>query len=354
MNLLRGVTLLCSVALLTTSCAEREPQGLLAQFVTPPREDCTFQNSTEFRAFGLLDMSLARGGYIAGIALQSGLSSSAQTSTMGPEAGRLENNTMMVRGATVRYDVQGLDNELPSGFFQYSPVTVQPGGQGVGVVNLFPPPVLEVLRTEPFLVGSKPFKSELVRSCHQARFDNEGGWQNAPLGFRTVEILVRIQFEAQLLDGTTVLSNELLYPVRVCTGCLVQQAPACIAAQTLVGETAVLEVPCVPGQDIPMAVGMCFTEHYFVDANAASWLDECAGDPNWPPASVLDRCTCAIGDSPVLCFPESNDVADPLIRAQRLAYLHFEYAYDRVESYCSMLIDEAPIYPEQPAPVAPE
>ncbi|MFT7622793.1 MAG: hypothetical protein ACI9WU_001968 [Myxococcota bacterium] len=354
MKTLQRLSLLAALSLLNGSCAEQEATALWATAVLNPGGSClvtpALGSGAQVLQRGFLDVAVSRHGYIASINVVSGMPGSSTVTGLGPEAGHNEANRMNLRGATVRYDVQGLANELPQGFFQYTPVGIDPGQAGLGIVNLVPPQVLDLLRNDPHLAGEKDFKDSVLRSCYENVFGpgNTPKWKNAPLGGRSIELIARVQFEAQLLDGTTVLSNELIYPIEVCAGCLVApQRNACgLIAAANSTSSATTAAPCFAGQDTSIDSLSCFNSAYFIDESAMDWIAECAYDPNWPAIAEFDEGLQCINCG-ILGCPLVDSTGTPTPGFDRESYLLFMYAYERVETFCSFLTADAPLYPPQ-------
>ena len=91
-------------------------------------------------------------------------------------------------------------------------------------------------------------------------------WASQPVENQVppVELLVDIQLEGILMDGSLVRSNLFTYPIYICKGCLLDDSPAdCTAAPTA-------EIPCLFGQDDTVDCRLCY--------NLKGDLDLC--DPN--------------------------------------------------------------------------
>ncbi len=342
----------CAVSL--CGCPDREAQTFWAQAILRPDDSCTVTallgSQIDSLQLGRLDLSINRSGYFGAVQLVNGMARSEEVTGKGAKDVALENNLISITGVTVSYDVQGLQVALPSGFFQYTPMGIYPQEAAIVFVNLMPPPVLKVLRTEPFLVGTKSYTDPLLSACHEREFGDAGGWDNVPLGGREAQVLVRLRFEGTLHDGIEVVSNELLFPITICNGCLI--SPRTDDALGIVLDVFLPEsvdesnypetAPCIAGQDKLFDSRRCVHRHYFVDPSAVTWLDKCADDPTFP--DVTDPLI-----SPYLCRgPEFIGLGCIHTTPYRKDHMRTRYAIERSGAYCSTLEGESPTWPNQP------
>jgi len=283
-----------------------------------------------------------REGYIANFQLINFLTTSTQVTGLGPSQAHLDNGVIQIMGATVRYEVEGLQVKLPQNFFQHSPTAAFPAEASVAQINVMPPQVLQVLRTDPWLSGQKEFNDGLIESCYlTAGAGGDPKWSNVPIGGREVEVVALITFEGILQDGIFVYSNEMRYPIRVCNGCLLfpQMDPGLYLQQTILAGATGLACPniaCVDGQDTCSDFSNCFDRNFFVDTKADIKLTSCAQDVGFNPNESLWKHPTSwpfIGT-----YNPAGDVIE------KLDHLRFRYAFERVDAYCNLL-DEAPLWP---------
>ena len=338
----RQSTLVIPVILLALAllpgCPEQEAAALWARIVIDPGTTCAAQaGATAQLQLGVLDLAVNREGYVAYIDLMNQLPPSIGVTGLAVDSAFIDTNSISLIGATVSYDYEGLSVELPQGFYQYAPTGVAPGQAGVGRVNLLPPAVLAVLRTEPWLVGSKAYQDPLLIAAMQTAPETVPSWVGVPLGGREVEIVARVAFDGVLHDGTTVISNELRFPIRVCVGCLVY--PQTHPANVLLGGYLAPPEPCVAGQDTPMDAMGCLVENFFVEAKVDETLQQVAQDENFPPPSI-PLCHPLLTEF-IECYPKDGTYAE------RVTHLRYRWAFERVDAYCALL-HEAPLWPAQP------
>ncbi|MFT5432386.1 MAG: hypothetical protein ACI9OJ_003085 [Myxococcota bacterium] len=291
------------LSLLLVGCPEHEPTVLTAQgALFPEGASCEFQaqtgGSVSTLSSGILDMSVARTGYIAGIQLLNGLASTQETTGLDPSQGVLETNFVNLIGVTVNYEMpSGLSVDLPE-VFHYTPNSFGPTQAGVAVVNLLPISHLEMLFDDPFFTTTKPMNDTLLEECFKDAAGTPQTWGPAPIGSQFATILVRMVFEGMLLDGTEVRSNEFVYPIQLCTGCLLARANE--DAQVLLPALFAGEVMCVDGarcalgQDFCQEYSFCAATHQSIIfdsagsglSNYATQITACIDDPNFANALI--------------------------------------------------------------------
>lgn len=333
--------------LLLSGCPEQEAQVLYVAAVLQPDESCAVSatlGAVDILDIGILDLAVNRDGYIAAIQTVNNMVRSQEVTNLGPSEKFLENNIIAMTGATIEYEYGG-SAELPSGFFQYSAYVVFPQEAAYSFINIVPPQVVQALRKDPWLTGSKPITDPLLSSCWKNKFESEPVWQEVPIGGHEVELLVRITMEGRLLGGTEVISNTLVFPIRVCNGCLAQViGDSCFLDEAPVPDTEVTQ--CVVGQDRLYPPQFCTFEKFVVDASAQEWISDCVDDENWPPLEQAQNFSAPSGCSELGSY--QLGVGGELDALNKL-HLQYRYAYDRLDAYCN-LVTEAPLYPPQPNP----
>jgi hypothetical protein len=341
--------LLSVLALALVGCPEQEAQVLWAQGVIQQDDSCEWLpilgSGAKLVPKGVLDLSVAREGYFAGVQLINGLPRSQEVSGLGPAQAYLENNFLHILGSTVNYDSNGLSITLPQGFFQYSPSAAMPGEPAISVINVVPPSVLSILRNEPWLVQNKVMNNPLLAACFEQVTGENSEWRELPIGGRRAEILIRLKFEGYLQDGTEVISNELRFPLEICNGCLVAPQPqmhaADIARSILDAEGSFctgqgIKVSCTTGQDNCVDVRKCFNENFLAEGEVVDILKQCASDPTFPPENVSTTTPSIYG----VLLPPAYTPGDS-------SYLEQLYSFERVNAYCRLQA-EAPLFPTQP------
>lgn len=235
---LRARVAALAVALVgVAGCTDRSPQALFVQFnqAVDRASSCVARAGGQItRPIGWMDIGITNR-YLLFPSVENGMPTSAEISGQGPSTLRLENNTVQITGATVYYDIpediqadlaenQGV--EVPQGQFVFTSGSIEPGSTTVAVLEVVPPRVGETLRLSKIL-------SER---------------------YATTQILVRVTVEAVMKDGDTVNSNEFVYPLNVCNGCLVFFP----VLDCTLPPTEEVTLPCFPGQDEGVDCRACY------------------------------------------------------------------------------------------------
>jgi hypothetical protein len=226
-------------------CApEGTPQALVIQFnsVVGAEGSCKLQvssgGSQVTRSTGTLDLLFAPN-YVMFPSVASKFSEASETTEFGAEQGSLEPNGITFTGVRVWYEIDGLqgqydgtDTVIPDEIFTPTSGHVEAGKFTAIAVEILPASVVNILDND-------------------VAFDNiySGGY-----------LIAHVVLEGRTLDGDKVRSNEFVFPINVCRGCLLywpfQDASQC--CDTLVTE----ETVCYPGQDeaIPCDLGCSLVE----------------------------------------------------------------------------------------------
>ena len=252
------VALVVACALLP-ACSDKVPHNLRVEgmelVISSQNDTCigSFDTAKMLMTDGVLDIRFADT-YMAFPVLSNVMNSSLIESKNKISA---ENNHMHLVGVTLRYSVnegdalgQQLSNFLPATFFRHTS-----GYLPIGSTRIIP------------VAAVPPELGQLIQ--------NSGVVE--PL-YKSIEILLHMTVEAQLLDGTSIQSNEYTFPLRICNGCLLRTPPA--------GNCCVLggdfEYPCRFGNDETIDCRAC-CEHF--GPNAV----DLAGDP------LCENPTCGDG-----------------------------------------------------------
>jgi len=218
-------------------CApEGTPQSLLLEgnSAVGAKASCALVASAggETRSVGTLDLLFANS-YLMFPVIRNSLPKASAVSLLEEGEGAAEPHGVVLTGARLWFEIDGLlgqwdggETVLPDEIFVPTSGYMNPDGLIVVQVEALPASVVNLLD------GDMVFDSIYT-----------GGY-----------LIVHIVIEGRKLDGTKVRSNELLYPINVCRGCLmywpIEPTTCCDA---IVTETVV----CFPGQDeaIPCDVG---------------------------------------------------------------------------------------------------
>ena len=234
----RTSTRVALVALLATACAQNNPQSLLIRgnrFISA-EQNCDFAGTpTEagpFRTRGVIDLALSDTYWV--IPVVSNLLPTIESIGELPKSGRtyhLEDHNVMLTGAILNYDsaeisVGGLG--VPSDLFVHSRMVVPPDSVASMAIEAIPDVVGRRLRTHESL-------------------DEIG---------EAAEILVNLTFEAHKQMGQLVRSNEFVYPLTICNGCLPFNPPGTSCTSLDPGP----QFSCILGQDERVDCRVCMFE----------------------------------------------------------------------------------------------
>ena len=244
------------VTVLLWGCTENEPQVLyiVGNQSVDTSTQCKLQSTgiVTFKPFGYLDVSLTNT-YLLFPAMTTKLTDTTIVTGNGPSELVLDTSTIQILGARISYDLPidpltgtglgFLDNPLAPGTgltssdplesaglqdnFVFTTGTVDPETDALLALEAVPPYIGEILRAAPAL---------------QARYSS-------------AQIIVHVTVEGKLMDGTKVVSNEFIYPLNVCNGCLVYFPVS--DCSNLEGDPEII-VPCFPGQDDGLDCRLCY------------------------------------------------------------------------------------------------
>ncbi len=327
-------------------CPEREPLALNINGVLRPDDGCIFAAGGPRAGGGQLDLVLASQGYLLGVEFSNLLPSSLAVSGLSAEAAQLEANGIQLTGALVSYRVPPeLSVSLPDHFQPLGQIAL-PGATGAAGIEALPPQVVDLLRTDSYLVGEREIADPLVKACLESRATSQADLpprlKDVPLSGRTVDIEVNLQLEAITQAGVDVLSNDLQFVVRVCNGCLV--APGADSTWYLLEREANQTQFCAdadaafcrPGADGCQEQLLCIDRYNNVDQAIAEKLQKCAEDPSFPSAALS-------GIGHPLC--KDMPPAGPAALQTRYEHLACRYGLEKADAFCAG--DAGQLYPPQ-------
>jgi len=226
-------------------CApEGTPQALVLQYnsVVSAKNSCVLRPASgagqETRSVGMLDLLIAPN-YLFFPALANKLATATEVSALTSEEGVLEPHLITLTGARVWYEIEGLQGQwdgsptiLPDEVFAPTSGVVEPSKFIAVIVEILPPAVVRALDGD-------------------TAFDNiySGGY-----------LIAHVVVEGRTLDGMKVRSNEFVYPIHVCRGCLLYWPFS--NPLTCCDELKSDEMVCYPGQDeaFPCDIGCAMVE----------------------------------------------------------------------------------------------
>ncbi|MFH1531129.1 MAG: hypothetical protein ABIK09_10415 [Pseudomonadota bacterium] len=240
------LTALLIAGVLAGCAPEGTPQALILQFnsVVGAENSCKLQvasggGAQATRSVGTLDLLFASN-YMFFPAIANALLEAGETSGFGVEQGSLDPNGVTLTGARVWFEIEGLRGQwdgsetvLPDEIFSPTSGHISPGKFGTVAVELLSAAVVNILDAD-------------------IAFDNiySGGY-----------LIAHVVIEGRTLDGEKVRSNEFVYPINVCRGCLLYW-PFKDLSKCCEGLTSD-DTVCYPGQDeaVPCDLGCTLVEY---------------------------------------------------------------------------------------------
>ena len=238
-------------------CAENDPQVM---FITgnqavDSETQCKLQSTglVTFKPFGYMDVSLANT-YLLFPALSTKLEDTTVVTGNSAQQLVLNSSSIQIVGATVPYDLPidpttgpglgYLENTLAPGVALTSPDPLESAGLKENYVFTTGSLTSEEGNALVALEAVPPYIGEIIK--------------NSPAlseRFSSAQILAHVVVEGVMMDGTKVHSNEFVYPINVCNGCLVFYH---VSDCTQLDQDPEIEVPCFPGQDEAVACRLCY------------------------------------------------------------------------------------------------
>ena len=230
------MTALLLTGVLAGCAPEGTPQALTLEgnSVVGAQVSCTVKASSggEIRSVGTLDLLFANS-YLMFPIVSNRLPEASETSLLEAAEGAAEPHGVVLTGARLWFEIDGLlgqwdggETILPDEIFAPTSGYMDPDGELVVQVEALPASVVDLLD------GDMVFDSIYT-----------GGY-----------LIVHMVIEGRKIDGTKVRSNELLYPINVCRGCLMYWP---IEPTTCCDAVVTEAIVCFPGQDeaIPCDIG---------------------------------------------------------------------------------------------------
>ncbi len=195
---------LCALlGLASTSCQDRD-FGLTIRQVQPvDLESCEVQlDESIFQSAGSVDMAL-RTNYFINVRIENNLLGIAEVKGFDETDSRVNTSDVVLRSATIEYTtLDTISTAIQSPIVVPLSGTVKLGAAVTVGVEVLNSAVLAQLRdADEFLV-----------------VDDTGAVRPVPA---SIKLIARVRVGGETLDGKTVESNEFLYPIDVCNGCLI-------------------------------------------------------------------------------------------------------------------------------------
>jgi len=239
-----SLTALAIAGVLAGCAPEGTPQALVIQYntIVGAEKSCKIQGGgggNEFRSVGALDLLFAPK-YLFFPTVANELEKAKETSELDQKEGVLEPNGVVLTGARVWYEIAGLKGQwdgtpsiLPDEVFAPTSGYIEPGKAVAVTVEILPAPVVRILDGD-------------------TAFDNlySGGY-----------LIAHVVMEGRTLDGAKIRSNEFVYPINVCRGCLLYWPFS--NPENCCNELKTTDVVCFPGQDesIPCDIGCTMVQY---------------------------------------------------------------------------------------------
>ena len=238
-------------------CSENDPQVI---FITGNQKvdsetQCKLQSTglVTFTPFGYMDVSLTNT-YLLFPSLITKLEDTTVVTGNSAQQLVLNTSTIQIVGARVSYDLP-LDPTTGTGLGY----TANPLNPGVALSSADPIESAGLQDSYVFTTGSLSSEEGNGLVALEAVPPYIGEiLKNAPSlqdRFSSAQILVRVTVEGVMMDGTKVHSNEFVYPINVCNGCLVYYP---VADCTNLDQDPEIETPCFPGQDEAVDCRLCY------------------------------------------------------------------------------------------------
>ena len=302
-------------------CPENEPASLHIVSAVIAQDGCLFQAGGEnVQPSGMVDLTHNFHGYIAGFSWRNNLPATQMVTMLTPESALTDTSTIIISGATIEYE-HNLGVDLPSGFFVSSSSSALTLANGIAIMNILPPEVLDRIKASPLFVGRKPVSNSYLEQC----LPNHS-WENFPVGGKRAKITVKVTLEGQTAAGLKLLSNEFRYGIEVCNGCLIQRfGNFCNVFDT--GEASqVVGGPCGLGQDGFTNMFDLLDYCYLVDPQNIDALVNCGNNTGFPASqSFIPEC---LGTN----FPSGTPAATNLMlqmyaaeRCEKMFNIFFDY-----------------------------
>jgi hypothetical protein len=232
----RLIPALAVAALCASSCARTNPQSLLVRgngFVSS-KGGCNFLGNINeagpFRGRGVFDLALSDTYWL--VPVVSNMMppiQSAGTAALSADKFHLEDHNITLTGAILNYEASDISVQgagVPGDLFVHSTMVVSPERTAMMPIEAIPGSV-----------GSRLLEFTRLQERGQA-----------------AEFLVKIIFEAHTQGGHVFHSNEFVYPVTVCNGCLPYNPPG-TSCTSLDPEPD--NLPCLIGQDEKLDCRVC-------------------------------------------------------------------------------------------------
>lgn len=239
-------------------CQDRDFGMSIRQVQPIDSSSCAVDTSEDhFQASGLIDIAL-RNGYTIHPLIQNNMLDITEVKQFSDTDGRVNTNAIILQSASIEYTaLDTLSAQISSPVIVPLSGTVPVGDVLVVGVEVLNSAVLSQLRdADEFLLIDDSGQARPIRS--------------------SVKIIARIRIDGETLDGKKVESNEFLFPIEVCNGCLIEY-PAPLLQQrggVLTCPAVTLDEegnPVVAEDDEKVCSGALGTDNGFVDCQ------ECQG-----------------------------------------------------------------------------
>ncbi|MCA9537893.1 MAG: hypothetical protein KC620_03330 [Myxococcales bacterium] len=200
---------LAALAVPATSCQDRDV-GLSIRQVQPfLLEECDYSKDQQlFRSAGTVDLALANNYRIFAL-VTNNLLDVTQVKRFNSGDSRIDTNDIVLRSAIVEYTTL---SSLPAQIQEKRRVpisgTVTVGGDLILGIEVLDPLTMAQLRDSDAFVTLDDASGRILPNR------------------TSVQIIARIRMKGETLDGKTVESNEFLFPIEICSGCLISYPPA--------------------------------------------------------------------------------------------------------------------------------
>ena len=251
------VMLVVSLIPILASCQDREVgMNILEMKPVDPSTCLAVSDEGAYRAGGVVDLTL-RTNYEVHPMVENNMVDTVEIKSLDSTDARVSTNSIVLRSAVIEYTA--LDQL--SANIQTQRIIPLSGTIGIGERLL--------------ITGLDLFSSDMLEQFRSAdEFLLIDGGEARPR--RTdAEIIAHIRLKGETLDGREIESNEFLFPVRVCNGCMITYP-----ADMLVDRSGVLTCPprdpsieeMASPSDVPLCPGSLGSDDSFVDCQTCQGL----------------------------------------------------------------------------------
>lgn len=220
-----------------SACLEPNDGALViqqAQPLTGSGASCVPGDESLYLTTGTVDMAVAQG-YTLFPLVRNNIRDITETKRYQPTDARLNTKSISLKRARVSYHTQEeFSVELSDREVPLSASVATSGMTAVAVELLTPAMIRQFRNAEEFIVRGSQGEIRPART--------------------SIDLTVGVTLEGETQDGNSVESNEFVFSLRVCNGCLVTYYPGCTNGS---GDADTSAQTCVVGWETPFSCAVC-------------------------------------------------------------------------------------------------